>query len=731
MLDPKGEGAPPGARDRLLSSVAAFEGLDLTRLAASCRTRFLRDGERLLGDEGDGDWLYVVASGCLDLRVQGPSGTVATRVLPGDLLSDSSLRFHLPRSTSAIAAEPTELTLVPVAALDQVLPASPEIRRRIDTAASQHLLRLELAANEMFSGLGEDLLADIARKSDFVFVKRGEIVIREGDASDGIYLVVSGSLEVFRTQADGTLQSFDLLREGASVGEMASLLDAPRSTSVRAWRDALLIRVPDSCMQEVFQRYPQVTLKLARTLGERLARTTAAERPGVRVKTIAVVRWCREPYFSGFARAFALAFETAGHGSALLTAADPDAPAGDGDAADRYAAWLAAKEAAHAYVICRCDDPSSSWSASSIRRADLVVVVAMLGDAGPSGESAIVESARSHGARVELVLLRDASDAIGGTAAWLEAVRPAAHHHVRHDGPGDCARVVRRITGTSRGVILGGGGARGLAHIGVLKALDDAAVPIDALGGTSMGAVIAGLYASGLRHDEILAACRRNYVQRHESDLTVPFVSLRSGGASFRGLHRMFGERRLEDLPLSCFFVSCDLTRAETVTHDRGSVAMWARVSSSVPGLLPPVAHDGRLLVDGGLLDNLPVSTMRARCGGYVIASDVSVARDLPVPRELEMRPSWSGVGQIVRKLTHRPRLPHIIHLLMRSAEISSVRDSKLAGSPADLYLHPPLDSVSMTDFHRFDQIVQAGYDHASERLREWREAPVPAAGGR
>lgn len=201
----------------------------------------------------------------------------------------------------------------------------------------------------------------------------------------------------------------------------------------------------------------------------------------------------------------------------------------------------------------------------------------------------------------------------------------------------------------------------------------------------------------------------------------MPFVSLRSGRGTMRRLKAMFQDRAIEDLPIPYFCVSCNLTRADAEIHDRGPVWLWVRVSCSVPGLLPPVPYRGDVLVDGGLLDNLPVNEMRRRLRGSVAAADVSVSVDLGVDAALESGSPWSGVSQLLRLVTDRPRLPNIVNVLMRTAEIGSVRDSKVSGSPADLYLHVPLEGIAMTDFQAIDRIVAAGYEYTARRLEEHR----------
>jgi NTE family protein len=320
------------------------------------------------------------------------------------------------------------------------------------------------------------------------------------------------------------------------------------------------------------------------------------------------------------------------------------------------------------------------------------------------------------------VVLRSSAADPRGTGGWLELANFKSHHHVVLDEKESYERVARRISGRAWGLVLGGGGARGLSHIGTIQALRENGMPIDWVGGTSMGAIIAAQLAMGLSVEDMIRVTRKAYAGPSRSrDFTFPFVSMRTGRSTIDTLQEIFGDRRIEDLPTNYFCVSCNLTRADVVVHDRGPVWMWARVSCSVPGLLPPVPHQGDLLVDGGLLQNLPVEIMRHRCGGYVIASDVSVAADLTVNTDLTSEVGFSGFSHLVQKLRKRPTLPDIFRVLMRTAEVSSVRDSKVSGSPADLYLHPPLDSVGMTDFLEIDRIIAIGYEYALRRSKDWK----------
>ena len=202
----------------------------------------------------------------------------------------------------------------------------------------------------------------------------------------------------------------------------------------------------------------------------------------------------------------------------------------------------------------------------------------------------------------------------------------ADYHHLRADRPGDVARLARMITGTGCGLVLGGGGARGLAHLGVIRALEEAGVPIDVVGGTSMGAIMAGLYALGLatrsgwRGSPPSPAIGRRLVTP-----TLPLIALSAGRYLDRILSENLGSAPIEDLPLRFFCISANLNRAEEVIHERGPLWPAVRASLSLPGIFPPVYSGGDLLIDGSAVDNVPVDVMRGRVGnGRIVAVNVS-----------------------------------------------------------------------------------------------------------
>jgi predicted acylesterase/phospholipase RssA len=376
--------------------------------------------------------------------------------------------------------------------------------------------------------------------------------------------------------------------------------------------------------------------------------------------------------------------------------------------ADRLAAAFAGSGGEHpAVTVCGIDNPARL--AEGLQRSDAVVILV---DAAQRPDDAGIGPILAQIAGIQplprsfVALCYPAGIGAGAAARWSRLAGVERHVHLSGaGGDGSLSRLVRLIDGTATGLALAGGGARGFAHIGVLQALAAAGIPVDFICGTSMGAIIAAQYAAGFGIEQIVCNVRRGYVGTSSlADLTLPRVALYSGRATARKLKAIFGDTAIEDLPVPFFAVAADLCSAEAVELDRGPVWQAVKISSSIPGMLPPTLQDGQLLVDGGLLDNLPVGALRRRLSGRIIAADVSVA------------------NEFAELADGNSRLPGIGQILMRTSQLASVKHSRDAGTPADLYLNPALYDVGMTDFARIDEIMARGFAHASERLAsaEW-----------
>jgi NTE family protein len=308
---------------------------------------------------------------------------------------------------------------------------------------------------------------------------------------------------------------------------------------------------------------------------------------------------------------------------------------------------------------------------------------------------------------IDLLLIHPAgTKRPSGGERWKEALSCQRLFHIRDGDAADLSRFARLITGRSVGVVLSGGGARGYAHVGALRALHEHGVPIDFVGGASMGAVIAAGCAFGWDDAEMEARVRKAFVETNPlSDLAIPLLSLARGRVVDRRLDENFGDTDIVDLWRPFFCVSSDLTGGTHRFHDRGPLARALRASIALPGILPPVIDGEDVLVDGGVMRNLPADLMQEVHDGPIIAVDVSIdtglaARDIEMPRSLA---HWLLSG------AWRKGAP-IVSLLLRSATVTATRDLIAARGAADVFVAPLLDGVEIRDWRAYEPAVEAGY---------------------
>ena len=216
---------------------------------------------------------------------------------------------------------------------------------------------------------------------------------------------------------------------------------------------------------------------------------------------------------------------------------------------------------------------------------------------------------------------------------------------------------------------------------------------------------------------------RRAFVSTNPlSDRTFPFVSLVSGRKVSRLLRESFGEREIEDLALPFFCVTADLTAGAACVHRHGMLWRWLRASVAIPGVLPPVFHAGRVYVDGGVIDNLPVPTMRAEGIGEVVAVDIGGDHAVMAGagiEEFDLPPLW----RMVLQWYSGHRRPSILQIMLRAGMVNSAVATHAAREASTLLIAPPLAEIELLDWRRFERAIEIGYQHGLRVLGGPRDA--------
>jgi EmrB/QacA subfamily drug resistance transporter len=538
----------------------------------------------------------------------------------------------------------------------------------------------------LLEGLPEHVLAELTAAARTVELPAGAWLFEQGDPAGSAYVVSSGRLQIVQ---DGSVVRE--LTPGAVVGELALLTGEPRSAGARAHRDATLLELPRDAFEAVLDSDPRAARSLLVQMAEELRTTTASSTPPEPVppRVVAVVGM----------HAGSAAADVA---SALLARLSTHLRTIDPGRLD--AGGLARAEREHDRVVLVADGVASGdrgadagWRDFCLRQADLVVLVAradasvpVAGVAGPEDSPEVV-----------LVGQRPSPERL---SAWVTAT--GAWRLTVADGDlGVALRALAdRIAARSLGLVLAGGGARAFAHVGVLLGLEEGGYHVDRLAGTSVGAIVAAELAVGRDAAEVEEVCYREFVRRRPfSDWTVPRHSLARGARSRAGLLRTLGsDTVLEGLPRQLQVVStCLLSRTRQV-HRTGHLADAVAASCRLPILFPPIpTDDGRLLIDGGVLDNLPVDVLLERDEGPVVAVNISMS---------------GGSGRSGSR-TGRPRIPALGDTLFRTMMIGAGGAVQAAHERGAVVVTPAANGVGLLEFHQFDVMVRAGREAARALL--------------
>jgi predicted acylesterase/phospholipase RssA/CRP-like cAMP-binding protein len=571
-----------------------------------------------------------------------------------------------------------------------------------------------------------DHLAEMARQTSLRPFSAGETIASANDDVKEFLIVAEGRIEAFLSDVRGRESRLGVVEPGETIGEVSIMEGTTRPVRFTAVTDGSLLATSAETFRSWLNRYPALMRNLFRTLSTRFKNALGIKPRDLPARRLGVV--AISP------RAWTLAARLAAHlcsggewwracadrtESLLATGCWPEAIAlevrGAGESpfkqpspeVDRHVViWTTEPDAAG---LAFCDEilwlvDAAEASTASRRLREF-------------GESAVGAADR-----VRIVWLLDKSTPVAPIVSGWNWSKPAIKVHVESNGGGlsreerqGLDRLTRALKGYRIGLALAGGGAKGMAHLGVLRAFDEAGLSFDVMSGTSAGAMAGIMYASGMPPAEAIENFQRDLTPGRWFR-TLPkwpnwyLLSQFRRLAWDRMLRRYLHDWRLEQLPIPFHSVTVDLVQVRPVVRDQGDAVHAILESINLPVVSRPILRDGMVLVDGGVLNNLPADVLADRGADFVIGVDVA------------SRVRHEFGGNKPETATEAMKRVGALDTLFRIFEAQAHNLGNIRNRAVDFWITPDTSRFPLAEFHRTKEIAASGEAAAVDKLAELKQ---------
>lgn len=700
-----------------------------------------------------GDALYLVAKGNFSVYIseQGRKKKVG-EIRPGSCFGEGALVTSEPRNATVVCDQAGILYRIHRAAFEKILKHHPQEQKafvrligRRSRALHKSVFRPEpqrirkLIANiSLFAGVEEKLISELEPQMEWIFLPGGETLMKQGDPADGMYIVANGTLAYEVRNAERRIISNGSFSRGDIIGEMALLTGEPRTATVVAILSCEILKISIAAFETVFSKHPPSMLAITKLIAQRLTNDRMGTKPHKQRRSIITLfPLQREIQTTEFAKRLRHALKRSGKTTIAEIQHFRNQVGNRQYSISDLLEWLYRIQNKNEFLILCPDFDDKLWTEAILHHTNRIL---LLSDAHAAGKLSSEEirylgdSEDNYSPHRELVLLYTGRDAKPANTSQFTAIRKVdAVRHVRSESQAGFESLARFITGRSIGLALGGGGAKGLAHIGLLKAMREEGIPIDMIGGTSAGALMAAIFAMGFDATELESIAKALMSEKKTlNDYTIPGVSLIRGKKFNAAIKSFVRDTMIEDLWLPYFSVATNLTKAQKKVIDRGPLWKALRASASIPGILPPFYENGELLVDGAMLDNIPGSVMRERGADYVISVALAADTDESADEIFSGIYEENNPGALpsaLRSLFQRilgkrkkQKTPNLLSVLMRATFVASDAAVTRTKAESDIFINLPVEKYGLFDWKKFHELVDIGYRYGKHHARLWKK---------
>lgn len=699
----------------------------------------IAEGEVLFSAGRESQNLYLVVEGEIGLYMpcsaSGETYYLQSRK-KGDTAGDFAVLNAGEHLVSAIAVKKSRVALFPRYAVDLLADINSGILAHVYDVAADLSRRVTLARSflELFGDISKSTMDNLLDHSEFRHYRSGQVLFKQGEPADGLYVVVSGKLIVETVNFAGERRRMAEVQAPETVGELALLADTERSATVTAARESTIAFLSRKNFDDLIAPQATMLMRLSRLVVRRHLANVRQDTVSTADRNFVLIPLDSRLPLRRFVHLLKGSLRELGSTLSLDARSFDTLYGKTGASQTRFddvfnsaiAEWFDDKENRFDSLLYVADREWSPWTQRCVNRADRIVLVA---NANPENSAAIRDIERQLDSvfgrakirpRLDLVLLHDRDTKYPkGTARWLNIRLLDTFYHVRMNDKAHFNRLARRLRNVARGIVFSGGGARGYAHLGVQRLIEEEDIDIDYIGGSSMGGLLGAAMAMGNNHEAIRKLSASFANKSALFDYTLPLASLMKSAKLTHFCKTVYKSVNIEDLWIPFFCVSSNLADGREVIHDQGPLWVIVRSTISLPGVFSPVpTSNGDLLIDGAVLNTFPVDIMLKRLGGKGKIIGVNVS-DIPEQYNYyDFGTSLSGWQVLLSRLNplvETIRIPRIAETLLRATDIKGIEQLNDARNSLEILVEPNVRSIALLDFKSYSNISNIGYEEAKK----------------
>lgn len=601
-----------------------------------------------------------------------------------------------------------------------------------------------LTLADLFKNLPHTVLREMKDNTVREFLAGGEVLFEENSEGNDLYILAAGKLRFEKRGADGSIRDVGEFKRLDIIGELSLFTGEKRSATVKAIRDSELIRVPRDVALSILLKYPESLLQITKIIAERLANAKKESRGFVSLpRTYSILSALPKNVLDEIIHNLGLVFLRYGSfcvvdESVFLDRTSELQSLAEKDREPWIIRFFSQMEAEYDFVFYLLEDKKefTTWAERALRQSDSILFIKeATADPNCIQLESLLDKKQIKDRNQILVLLQpNPVDVVQGTIKHLEKRKFHRHYHVHFDRLDTWERLGRGLLGKSIGLALGGGGAKGFSHLGVLRALEENQIPIDMVSGTSAGSIFAALLAMGETSKGSEEKAKAFWISKDLlNEYTVPVLSLTTGKKYTEAIRQFFGSIQIEDLWIPYYAIATNLSHSEITVFDKGDLWKAIRASTSIPGIVPPFVEEGVVYVDGGVLDNVPGIALKEQGAGNVISVDVFGDIYPDQDRELSSYFDKTNPGVMANPFTQitnlinfneilRPKFPPIGDIIIRSILASSRERIRQTEKISELFLQIPTNNFGLLDWLSYERLIELGYISSINKINRNKE---------